>query len=244
MKLSRLLPAPVEEFAVDDQSRETLLSLYAIVRPQWLRLNFIASVNGNAAGDDGTSGSLTSTTDRRILGAIRRLADIVVVGASSVRKEGYFLPKSAPLAIVTASGDLSGHQLPSDIDEGRVVVLCPPEAEAEVRRYLGNTAITVITLPGPRLDPAAMIAALRERGHDSIVCEGGPTLAAQFLDANLVDELCLSTSPTVNNASVPVLQGLTRNKSLQLTQLLVDSESALYARWMVHNGSAAPQATV
>ena len=35
----------------------------------------------------------------------------------------------------------------------------------------------------------AALAALRERGLASIVCEGGPTLAAQLVNAGLVDEL-------------------------------------------------------
>lgn len=254
MKLTRLLPGPTEEFALDSGWRETLADLYSIEEsrhstqqsstpqisiPQWLRINLILSVNGNAAGPDGTSDSLTSTIDRRILGAIRRLSDIVVVGANSVRREGYFLPKSVPLAIVTASGDLSGHGLPSVVDEGCILVLCPPDAVDNVRRSLGDTQFTVITLPGPTVAPRAMIGALRDRGYNSIVCEGGPHLAGQFLDEGIVDELCLSTSPTINNESVPALRGLSRSTSLRLTQLLVDPESVLYARWAVQNGSEA-----
>jgi riboflavin biosynthesis pyrimidine reductase len=238
MKLTQLLPEPVEEFVLDDRWRETLSNLYQPPKPQWLRINLIMTVNGNAAGIDDTSNSLTNTTDRRILGTIRRHSDIVLVGASSVRTEGYVLPKSAPLAIVTASGNLRGHRLPSEVEAGRVVVLCPPDAVETLQQSLGSTAMMVITLPGPRLDPAAMIAALRQRGYNSIVCEGGPTLAAQLLDADLVDELCLSTSPSVSEVNVPALQGLSRSTPLRLTQLLVDPESVLYARWAVQNGLA------
>lgn len=243
MKLTRLLPGIVEEFKIDSAASATLAALYETPRAEWLRINLIASVNGNAAGVDGTSDGLTSTTDRRILGAIRRLADIVIVGASSVRMEGYFLPKTAPLAIVTGSGNLSGHQLPADLEEGRVIVLCPPDALDTLRRSLGSPAVTVITLPGPPLDPNAMIAALRERGYASIVCEGGPSLAGQLLDSGLVDELCLSTSPTVNNTNIPVFQGVSRAVPLTLTQLLVDPESTLYARWAVQNDSVGPPAS-
>lgn len=243
MKLTKLLPNPIEEFEIDSAASVTLRALYKTPQTEWLRINLISSVNGNAAGADGTSTGLTDATDRRILGAIRRLADVVVVGASSVRKEGYFLPKTAPLAIVTGSGDLSGHQLPADLEEGQVIVLCPPDTVETLRASLGSPAVTVVTLPGPRLDPVSIVATLREKGYDSIVCEGGPSLAAQLLDANLVDELCLSTSPLVNNANVPVLQGLSRNKPLKLTQLLVDPESALYARWTVQNVPATPPAT-
>lgn len=243
MTLTKLFPEPTEEFTLESEWREVLAALYATPQERWLRINLIASVNGNAAGADGTSHGLSSPTDRRILGAIRRLSDVVVVGASSVRKEGYFLPKSAPLAIVTGSGDLTGHQIPSDIDETRVIVLCPAEARDTLSRSLRNTRVTVITLPGPRIHPAAIVKALRARGHNSIVCEGGPSLAAQFLDADVVDEVCLSTSPLLNNTNVPVFQGLSRARGLKLTQLLVDPQSVLYARWHVRDGSAALRAT-
>lgn len=239
MTLTRLLPGPTEVFALKNQWRETLAALYETPQELWLRINLIASVNGNAAGADGTSHGLSSSTDRRILGAIRRLSDVVVVGASSVRKEGYFFPKPAPLAIVTGSGDLIGHQIPSDIDETRLIVLCPPEARDTLAHSLRDTRVTVITLPGPRMHPAAIVKALRARGHNRIVCEGGPSLAAQFLDAGVVDEVCLSTSPLLNNTNVPVFQGLSHSQRLKLTQLLVDQESVLYARWQVQDGSAA-----
>lgn len=236
MNLTRLGPGTAVEFDLDsDGAAAELSDLYRPPRKRWLRLNFVASINGNVAGADGTSDGLTSRTDRRILGAIRRLADVVLVGASSVRKEGYFLPKTAPLAIVTGSGDLSGHGIPADIAAGRVIVLCPPGAQGALESSLGDRPVTVITLPGPRISPAEAIMALHRLGHDSIVCEGGPSLAAQLIDADLVDELCLTTSPVLNGTSVPVLSGLARDKTLQLSQLLVDQESGLYARWTVRD---------
>lgn len=233
MNVTKIFPGPSEDVSLDIDGASNLAALYATPNSHWLRINFVASVNGNAAGEDGTSQSLTSTIDRRILGAIRRHSDVVVVGASTVRTEGYFLPKSAPLAIVTGSGDLSGHEIPADVEEGRVIVVCPREARELLTRTLGDREVTVIDMPGPRLDPAAIITALRDRGYENIVCEGGPTLASQLMDAGLVDELCLTTSPVVNTAHVQVLSGLSRSQPLHLTQLLVDPETALYARWLV-----------
>ncbi|MEO9104111.1 MAG: dihydrofolate reductase family protein [Terrimesophilobacter sp.] len=233
MTITRLLPGPITEFDLGQPQPGTLAELYALPQRQWLRLNLIASVNGNAAGQSGTSDGLSSRTDRRILGAIRRLADVVLVGARSVRTEGYFLPKTAPLAIVTGSGDLNGHRIPADVAEGRVIILCPPHAEDSVRSSLHGVPITVVQLPGPRLVPVEIVRALRTLGLDSIVCEGGPSLAAQLVDADLVDELCLSTSPLINNTKLRVLPDLSDTTPLRLSQLLVDSESALYARWTV-----------
>lgn len=231
MTLTRLIPAPLQEFSRDAETTDTLASLYCTPQQRWLRLNFVASVNGNVAGEDGTSHGLTSVTDRKILGAIRRLADIVLVGASSVRTEGYFMPKLVPLAIVTGSGDLSGHHIPHDVAQGRLIVLCPPDAETKVLSSLDGRAATIISLNGPRMSPRSIIEVLRSRGLENIVCEGGPSLAAQLIDANLVDEVCLSTSPVVNGTRTPLLSGLSRSVPMRLDQLLIDHESVLYARW-------------
>lgn len=227
MTLRSLLPGTAPDVDLDE--------LYRPPRARWLRLNFIASVNGSVAGPDGTSQSLTNRTDRRILGAIRRAADVVLVGASSVRTEGYFLPRSAPLAILTGSGDLMGHRIPADVAPGGVIVLCPPAAVDAVRGSLGGAAAAVVELEGPRIDPAVAIAALHDLGHDSIVCEGGPTLASQLLAADLVDELCLSLSPQIVPLHAHLIPGLVTGKQVHLEQLLLDEESTLYARWVLRD---------
>ena len=43
--------------------------------------------------------------------------------------------------------------------------------------------------------PARSITALADRGLVHVLAEGGPTLLAQLVDADLVDELCLTWSP-------------------------------------------------
>jgi riboflavin biosynthesis pyrimidine reductase len=232
----RLHPSPQIEFDLATEGGvATLAGNYTPPLKRWLRINLIASVNGAAAGDDGTSNSLTNRVDRRILGTIRRLADVVLVGAGSVRAEGYVLPRTAPLAIITGKGDLSGHRIPADVPAGRLMVLCPSRAVAMVTSTLGSATATIIALddsPEPGLlDVAEAIAALRERGFESIVCEGGPLLAAQLINHDLVDEVCLTTSPQLSPAPLPVLSGLSSTRSLQLTQLFSDESSYLFARW-------------
>lgn len=238
MKLRQLVPWPSVEIDADTlDGRETLSGLYAAPQRRWLRINLVASVNGQAAGADGTSESLTNRVDRRILGILRRLADIVLVGAASVRTEGYFLPKSAPLAIVTRSGDLSGHRIPRDVPAGKVIVLCPSASAATVRATLGieNAAIIELDTASGRasVNLAEATHSLRALGHEGIVCEGGPNLASQLLNAGLVDELCLSTSPQVSATDTRVLPGLAANLPLRLEHLLSDSEGYLFARWAV-----------
>src|SRR5690554_8188229 len=74
----------------DALSDDELLKLYSVAdRGQpWLRANFISSVDG-AATHDGLSAGLGSPADRRVFDLLRRLADVIVVGAGTVRAEGY-----------------------------------------------------------------------------------------------------------------------------------------------------------
>jgi riboflavin biosynthesis pyrimidine reductase len=231
VNLTRLLPQPpltIDTTADDAAAR--LEELYPS-EATWLRINMIASLNGSAVGVDGTSNTLTSRVDRRILGAIRRQSDIVLVGATSIRNEGYLMPRTAALAVVTASGDLEGNRIPGDLEPGRLIVVCPSHAAARVRKHLPGS-VDIVETGDARPDAAGIVNALRDRGYRRIVCEGGPNLAAQLLDAGLADELCLSTSPQTVPSVLPVLPGRLQHW-FALTQLLVDEDGALYARWQV-----------
>src|SRR6516165_1903250 len=55
---------------------------------RWVRANFIGSVDGGATAD-GKSGGMAGPGDRLIFHLLRELADVIVVGAGTVRAEGY-----------------------------------------------------------------------------------------------------------------------------------------------------------
>jgi riboflavin biosynthesis pyrimidine reductase len=238
--LRRIYPDSGESTVLDDlASRSQLAELYRPPSATWLRLNFIASVSGNVVGSDGSSEKLSNPVDRRILGVIRELSDVVLIGAGSLRTEGYLRPRNARLAVVTASGDISTAAI-AKADAEPLIILCPSSAAARVRESLGGSDsqihAEIITLPetSGRLSAQDIVGALSELGLASIVCEGGPILARQFVEEGLVDELCLSTSPMLNGASLPIF-GVEEfpEKNVTLTQLLVDDASGLYARWAI-----------
>lgn len=237
MILTRIFPGTAEVVDLDAAaSRDRLLEFYRPPSLPWLRLNLITSVSGSAGGSDGTSETLSNPADRRLLGVIRELADVVIIGAESLRREGYVVPARSRLAVVTSSGDLTGHKISGDVHPGRLLVLCPASAVDRVRETLGAVTAEVVVVPdvGGRLQMTDVLETLRHAGHDSIVCEGGPRLAAQFVAAGLVDEACLSTSPTIGGSPLPLLAGgEIETRRLSLGQLLVDDRSGLYARWFV-----------
>jgi riboflavin biosynthesis pyrimidine reductase len=234
MIVSPLFPAGQESFAADTEGgRARLLALYAPPTPRWLRINLVTTVSGSTVGADGTSNSLTGGADRRILGVMRELADVVLVGASSVRVEGYRVPRNSTLAIVTSTGDLGGHQIAAD-DVSRVVVICPATASSAVRASAGPVRILALESDLAAVPAEAIVGVLRASGFESIVCEGGPSLAGQLAAVGLADEFCLTTSPLLGGAPASILG--TEQVALwptQLTSLLVDDAGYLYSRWLI-----------
>ncbi len=233
MSLRRLHPQPAEVVDLDaDDSRDTLDRLYRPPTRRWVRVNLITSVNGDVAGSAGTSDELSSRVDRAILAAIRRAADVVVVGASSVRSEGFHVPRGGTLVVVTSTGDFGAHAPPAE-PQGRLVVACPTSAAELVRSTLGDAPVDILPMPSTdRVEIQPLVDELRSQGLESIVCEGGPSLVTQFLDASLVDELCLSTSPVLTSGAARI-SGPPGMTGLHLDQLLSDDDGGLYARWAV-----------
>ena len=58
-----------------------------------------------------------------------------------------------------------------------------------------------------------------------------PTRARILYALDLVDELCLTTSPFAAGAALPVLGADAPPRAMRLESLLSDDRSALYARW-------------
>jgi riboflavin biosynthesis pyrimidine reductase len=180
----------------------------------WLRGNMVTSVDG-ASRLDGLSEGLSSSADKRIFGVLRALADVVLVGAGTVRAEGYRPARAraefaaeraargqrpAPvIAVVSARLDLDLtlplFTEPSPDDPSvRTVVLTCASAPAEALKAAAGVADVVIA-GEQRVDPSAAVTALAERGWTRQLTEGGPSLLGQFAAAGVLDELCLSVAP-------------------------------------------------
>lgn len=247
MILTRIIAAGVPAGADDPDAaaaidleapdaRDRITELYRPPHSTWTRLNLVGTLSGSAIGADGTSESITTPTDRMILRAIRGLADVVLVGASSVRAEPYFAPKHAAFAIVTRSGDFSARAVTRPGEHGPVLVLCPADAAGRARDTIGDADAQIIPVADVDgvLSATAIVAALHEAGYTSIVAEGGPTLAAHLVGGGVVDELCLTTTPLLNGASLPLFGNAELEPiPLALTQLLIDDDGVSYARWSI-----------
>jgi riboflavin biosynthesis pyrimidine reductase len=185
--------------------------------------NFVETIDGVVAIPSIPSSNRLvageSAADRFVMGLLRACADTVVIGSGTMAaapgslwtaEQAYpaaaaafaelraTLGRTAPpqVAVLTASGRVDpGHPafgagaiaLTTHVGAARLAALLPPAS--------------IVPL-GDELDPAAALAALRERGHRLVLSEGGPHAIGPFLAENLIDELFLTVSPLLLGRSV------------------------------------------
>ena len=66
-----------------------LFAAYAAPEPRWLRCNMVATLDGAATGADGRSGSINNAADHVVFEVLRASSHVIVVGAGTIRTEGY-----------------------------------------------------------------------------------------------------------------------------------------------------------
>jgi len=162
-----------------------------------VRLNMIASVDG-ATAFERRSGPLGGPADRRLFLLLRTLADVVLVGAGTVRAERYgpSRPPGPAIAVVTRSLDLDWDAPLFGAGEVRPIIVTVADAPAERRAQAERRADVIVAGEGD-VDLRRALDALAARGARQVLCEGGPTLNGDLSAAGLVDELCLTVSPVV-----------------------------------------------
>ena len=186
-----------------------LPGLYAYPDGQWLRANMVSSADG-AASLAGATKDLSSDTDRRVFALLRTLADVIVVGAATVTAEHYKPARpqelwhhlrsgrsaTPPIAVITSGLDLDpAAPLFADAPaDARTIVITTEQSPADVRAELSRTA-DVIVAGDKSVDLTAAVAALTGRGYRRLLAEGGPHVLGQFIEAGLLDELCLTIGP-------------------------------------------------
>lgn len=240
----RLLPEPGQTSIVDQIHKLDLTSNPPAARP-YVVTNFALTVDGKATLH-GRSGSIGSQTDTEFLVCLRTRVDAVMIGAGTMRAERYGRPVADPgkrgrrerrglsqdplLIIVSGRLDLPW-DAPVFGDRGaRVLIFTtsdaqPPETAAEVRVVRHDRAVDL---------REALGYLRRERGVRALLCEGGPRLHAQLIDAGMVDELFITRAPKLAGGDGPglVVDLPELERRLELVWLL-DDDGELFARYRV-----------
>jgi len=213
----------------------------------WVRANFISTLDGAAAGDDGRSGSINTGADREVFGLLRALSDVVLVGAGTARTERYRRatvrapwlhlrqgrPAHPTIAVVSRSGDVPLRLSQARDDSGEVLlVTCErtaTEAIDRARSTLGEDH--VIVAGDANVDLPAALDALAVQGLRRILCEGGPHLMRDLTASGRLDELCLTIAPAlVAGDHARITAGAPVNANL-LPRLLIESQGTILGRW-------------
>lgn len=190
--------------------------------------NFVSTLDGvvsyntpEAAGGGEISGFFEP--DRFVMGLLRALSDVVLIGAGTLRAapdEAWtpdsIHPHSAlsftalrrrlglrpnPItAVVSASGNVDLRH-PGLRDPAVEVVIVTTDAGFSRLHGQGVSTHADIRAVGDRVDPRDIIETLAFHGAELVLCEGGPHLLGQLLADDLVDELFLTFAPQIAGRS-------------------------------------------
>lgn len=229
---------------------DELTAVYAVPDRSvpWLRVNFIASIDG-AATHDGLSGGLGTPADRQVFDVLRWLADVIIVGAGTVRAEGYAgqllnddaaawrvengLSEQPEFAIVSQSLNLDPANDVFTKATRRPIVLTSAAAPRERREALSAVA-EVIDCGEASVDTVVMKQMLAERGLPQQHSEGGPSLFGAMIAEGSLDELCLTVSPLLEGGGTArrIVEGHpSQARPMRLAHALAADDGTLLLRY-------------
>lgn len=198
----------------------------------WVGLCMITSLDG-ATAIDGRSGGLGNDGDRAVFSALRRAADVVLVGATTAAAEQYRPARRAEqrIGVVTR--------------QGRV--------DTTTELFTSGSGFLVTAEDGPIFDGVETIRAGRgavdfagalgqiaawPSAPRFVQCEGGPTINGALLTAGCVDELDLTVAPLlVGGRGARLATGAADvHAGLRLAHVVTDHDGYLFTRWVRAGG--------
>ncbi len=242
----------VRQLWPERRAQVDLAAVYGADRPTppgrpWVALNMVTSVDG-ATSVEGVSEGLSSPSDKQVFHLLRSLADVILVGAGTVRAESYGPPRlddaeqdarrergqsAVPrIAVVTRSLDLDFSATLFTEAVERPIIVTSSALPAGRRAAAGNRA-KVVTCGDDDVDLVRAMAALAELGARVVLCEGGPKLNGSLLAAGLVDEVCLTMAPQLVGGDADRLATGPDAPAVPLVlDRLLEDEGSLFFRWI------------
>jgi riboflavin biosynthesis pyrimidine reductase len=187
--------------------------------------NFVSTLDGVVAFDPaaGLGGGAVSgyfEPDRFVMGLLRALADVVMIGAGTARSDSHGrwvaasvhpatatetarvrtelrLAPNPTTVVVTASGDLDPHQRGLSDPDIPVVIVTTERGRARLAGADLAQHVEVVAAGDERIDASVLIETLGDQGAKLVLCEGGPRLLADLIDGAVLDELFLTVSPQI-----------------------------------------------
>ncbi|MDO4918394.1 bifunctional diaminohydroxyphosphoribosylaminopyrimidine deaminase/5-amino-6-(5-phosphoribosylamino)uracil reductase RibD [Kocuria sp.] len=166
----------------------------------FVSLKIAQTLDGRVAAADGTSRWITGQAARAEGHALRARVDAILVGGGTLRADDPSL----------TARDAAGAPVPRQPLRAVMSTRPVPEAAAVRRGVVGASAAGAdgrfVHLATH--DPREALSRLRDLGAAHVLVEGGPTVAAAFLAADLVDELWLHQAPVLLGAGAASVAAL------------------------------------
>ena len=186
-----------------------LFEYYIPPEDVWFRSNMVVSLDGNYTGPTGHSRDISHTTDLLVLQVIRMNSDAVLVGAHTAMGSGYHLdkPRSGAVTLIPNRTRLVvvSRRLELSLDAPMfsngirpLVITChSQQREWQMRREALLQHVDVHVLETQHIDGHQIRDTLISYGLRKVVCEGGPTLLREMLSGGVLNEVCVTVSPTI-----------------------------------------------
>ncbi|NGX17113.1 RibD family protein [Wenzhouxiangella sp. XN24] len=224
------------DFTLDEEARTLLDSLAPLATAARLVVGQLGqSLDGRIATESGHSHYINGPVALKHLHRLRALVDAVVIGANTacadcpqltVRRVTGPNPVRVvidPRARVPARGPL----FDADGDPPPVLHVIGPEASPEPAP--GHVERLRLATGERGFSPAAVLAALKERGLHRILVEGGAETISRFIHAEALDRLHLLIAPLIigsgrNGLDLPVIERLDEARRPRMRSFSLDGE--------------------
>jgi riboflavin biosynthesis pyrimidine reductase len=238
-------------FDTDDERLAAFYSYPERLDGCWVRANMISSLDGGAT-DDGKAAGLAGPGDRALFARMRQEADVILVGASTVRIENYSGAQMSlaqrkerqsrgqaevpPIAIVTHGADFEHDAKIFTRTEVPPLVMISRDAVDDAHGRLGSMA-EIIDASGAqtdRVDLAVVMKTLADRNLLRVLSEGGPAMFSLLIEEGFLDEFCMTIAPIlVGGQALRIATGAgVVHTRMRRTHLLTDGEGYLYTRYV------------
>jgi riboflavin biosynthesis pyrimidine reductase len=204
----------------------TVREAYGVERPRpagrpWVGVCMVSSIDGSTVVDR-NSRSLSSPTDQEVLLTLRDLADVLIVGAATVRIEGYGPPRKRGqrVGVVSRRGDVDASTPLFTSGAGFLILPedAPPTTVESVRAGTGEVDFA---------------GALAQLDANFVQAEGGALLNGALSAADVIDELNLTISPQLAGGDGPrVTSGSIQvSRKMRLAHVL-EEDGFLFTRYL------------